>query len=554
MTTRPCPSTRAPLSFWSRWPLTTLCCASGVVSLAVLMTMSTAPGSGDIDRWDDEAAEIEAIEAEDGEHEVDPEERTDSIDELVALIPAGPEPVAMGVASKGKAKTGLYALKGPKDAIPSMARHPSDFAVGSDDTDVWGGLVGTEVGESHGVAGLGLIGTGRGGGGVGEGSIGLGSGSGSGYGRGAGGRSGGAYARAHYDRNIQARSLTAGAIDDNADPEGYLKAMKELDRDRARLGIADKLWHIDAPTTRHADAPTSLDVALVIDTTGSMGDELEYLKVEIRDIAEGISEQFPGVDQRWAMVVYRDRGDAYVTRSVDFEGLDAFVDDLGKQRAGGGGDMPEAMDQAMIASSNLSWRPSEDTARMVFLVADAPSHAGEGARRYADALLDHRAAKTAIYPIASSGVAGMAEAEMRLAAKITGGQYIFLTNHSGIGGHHEEAHVDSYKVESLHDAMARMIRDELGGDGRAELLRATFAEEPETAPQRERCGAEVDPITEAEALARPADDGESPGKSLWEQFMERLMAHLVFASTMAVLLLAAIGADSLLSRRRAARG
>ncbi|MDC0716049.1 vWA domain-containing protein [Nannocystis bainbridge] len=57
-----------------------------------------------------------------------------------------------------KNKSGLYAMKGPKDAIPQM--------------DAWGGLTGTEIGEAYGVGGLGLVGTGRGGGGTGEGTIG----------------------------------------------------------------------------------------------------------------------------------------------------------------------------------------------------------------------------------------------------------------------------------------------------------------------------------------------------------------------------------------------
>ena len=66
-----------------------------------------------------------------------------------------------------KSKTGLYAMKGPKNAQPQMARN---F-----DEDVWGGLTGTEVGEAYGAGGLGLVGTGRGGGGTGEGTIGLGN-------------------------------------------------------------------------------------------------------------------------------------------------------------------------------------------------------------------------------------------------------------------------------------------------------------------------------------------------------------------------------------------
>lgn len=62
--------------------------------------------------------------------------------------------------------------------------------------NMWGGLVGDEVGEAYGAGGLGLRGTGAGGGGTGEGTIGLGNygtigkggGTGSGYGRGSGTR------------------------------------------------------------------------------------------------------------------------------------------------------------------------------------------------------------------------------------------------------------------------------------------------------------------------------------------------------------------------------
>ena len=89
----------------------------------------------------------------------------------------------MGRAST-KPKTGLYAIRGPENAVPQLSRsidpqtqakqagilgviqqesghflaspHGSAFAVGNDDPDVWGGLSGTEVGEAFGVGGLGL--------------------------------------------------------------------------------------------------------------------------------------------------------------------------------------------------------------------------------------------------------------------------------------------------------------------------------------------------------------------------------------------------------------
>ncbi|NVB37009.1 VWA domain-containing protein [Pseudenhygromyxa sp. WMMC2535] len=208
--------------------------------------------------------------------------------------------------------------------------------------------------------------------------------------------------------------------------------------------------------------PSRLDIALVIDATGSMGDELEYLKVEIRDIAEAIAHHFPGVDQRYALVVYRDQGDQYVTRTFDFTGnLDAFQADLADQSANGGGDYPEAMDAAMDAAAQLSWRGA-GTARVTFLVADAPPHANK-VDDTLDAVDGLRAKGVAVYPVASSGVAGEAEFVMRSAALLTGAQYLFLTDDSGVGNPHAEPHIPCYTVEQLAPLMVRAVRSELSG-------------------------------------------------------------------------------------------
>ncbi|MCA9683303.1 MAG: AgmX/PglI C-terminal domain-containing protein [Myxococcales bacterium] len=61
------------------------------------------------------------------------------------------------------------------------------FAVGTDDQDVWGNLVGTEIGESYGTGGLGLVGTGHSGGGTAQGLLGLGTTGLIGHGTGTGG-------------------------------------------------------------------------------------------------------------------------------------------------------------------------------------------------------------------------------------------------------------------------------------------------------------------------------------------------------------------------------
>ncbi|MCA9684336.1 MAG: AgmX/PglI C-terminal domain-containing protein [Myxococcales bacterium] len=183
------------------------------------------------------------------EEEPPPEEQDNSDDEAGGTGQRHKgEEGKMGKPSS-KSKSGLYAMKGPQNAVPQMARnfdpdmaarnagilgvmqqqgghflaspYGGAFAVGNDDEDVWGGLTGTEVGEAYGVGGLGLVGTGRGGGGTGEGTIGLGNtgligkggggGTGSGYGRGSGAGFGGRGKRVPQVR--QAKADVQGALD-----------------------------------------------------------------------------------------------------------------------------------------------------------------------------------------------------------------------------------------------------------------------------------------------------------------------------------------------------
>jgi Mg-chelatase subunit ChlD len=495
-----------------RWPVTTIAGLGGVASLVALVVTSSPIASAPQER---------AV----GRAVVSP---TEEVDERRLESKAGAP----------RAKAGLYAMRGPGDPAAAV-----------DDGDAWGGLKGSEIGESYGVGGLGLVGTGRGGGGTGEGTIGLGF---------AGGSSG--MGKGRYDRSLQSGVLTVGTVDDNADPSGYKKALKKLAQEREALGMPEDIWQLTPRAKRHDARPGGLDVALVVDTTGSMGDELEYLKVELRGIALEISKDFPDVDQRWGLVVYRDVGDDYVTSRSDFRDIDAFVAALGTQQAGGGGDTPEAMEAALEESSRMAWRADDATARLVFLVADAPTHEGPSARRFAGAVTQHHDAGTAIYPVGASGVDPQAEAQLRVAAHATGGQYIFLTDHSGVGDSHAAPKVDQFKVESLNKAMTRMIRQELGsakGGPRSEPVPPPagadvvvpmpeppieFVQKPAPMPMPESEPAPV--VVVVAAAPEPAP------MSLWEDIQQRLAEHLLFASSVAVLVFAAMGVDAFIARRR----
>jgi post-segregation antitoxin (ccd killing protein) len=79
---------------------------------------------------------------------------------------------------------------------------------------------------------------------------------------------------------------------------------------------------------------------------------------------------------RIGLVAYRDRGDAYVTRTFDLtEDLDGMYTELMRFQAAGGGDGPEGVNQALHeAVTTMSWTDDPNAYKVVFLVGDAPAH------------------------------------------------------------------------------------------------------------------------------------------------------------------------------------
>jgi hypothetical protein len=211
-----------------------------------------------------------------------------------------------------------------------------------------------------------------------------------------------------------------------------------------------------------ATTAEALDLALVIDTTGSMGDELAYLQVEVSAIAAQVAQQYPNVAQRLALILYRDTGDVYVVRPFDFtDSLTTFQAEIAAQDADGGGDWPESPDKGLAALGQLSWR-ADAVARMAFWIGDAPHHAERASAMVSD-FLAAQSAGIRLYPISASGTDDLLEYTMRTGAEVTGGRYLFLTNDSGIGNDHKAPTIPCYQVTSLDKAMLRMIAMELTG-------------------------------------------------------------------------------------------
>src|SRR6187402_857826 len=125
-----------------------------------------------------------------------------------------------------------------------------------------------------------------------------------------------------------------------------------------------------------AQAKPTVEVAFVLDTTGSMSGLIEGAKRKIWSIATTIVDSNPDAEIRMGLVAYRDIGDDYVTRKVeltrDIQDLYARLLEL---KARGGGDWPESVNEALdVAVNKLQWTSGGDTRRIVFLVGDAPPH------------------------------------------------------------------------------------------------------------------------------------------------------------------------------------
>lgn len=214
----------------------------------------------------------------------------------------------------------------------------------------------------------------------------------------------------------------------------------------------------------HSDAvQKKIDIAFMVDATGSMGDELEYLKVELVDIINRVKAKKALATMNIGAVFYRDIGDEYVTRKSEFStDISKTVNFIKQQKAEGGGDFPEAVHTALKETlKNLQWSTNA-TSRVVFMVLDAPPHHNAQIVSEMNELIALASRKgVKLVPVVASGIDKETEFLMRYAAIATNGTYVFITNHSGIGNDHLEPTIGKYEVEFLNDLLVRLIDDYL---------------------------------------------------------------------------------------------
>lgn len=202
-----------------------------------------------------------------------------------------------------------------------------------------------------------------------------------------------------------------------------------------------------------------VDAVFVVDATSSMSDEINYLKEELTDVMRKVNADNQDLIFNLGSVFYKDHGDDYVTRTSELSSdISKTIDFIQSQTATGGGDEPEAMDEALeMAVKHMNWS-SDARTKLLFVVMDASAHTGaENLNRLKDVTYEAAKEGIRIIPLAASGINKNAEYLMRSLALCTNGTYVFLTDHSGIGNQHLEPTTDTYDVEKLNNLVIRLF-------------------------------------------------------------------------------------------------
>ena len=222
---------------------------------------------------------------------------------------------------------------------------------------------------------------------------------------------------------------------------------------------------VNLPVEGGLAGPVPLDVHFVLDATGSMGDEIARLRDNMVSVAEQIAALPSRPDVRFGITAYRDIDDLFVTRTFDLtDNLDDFLDALALVSAEGGGDYPEAMDEALAdALDKPAWR-REGAVELMILIADAPPQVGrQVASPYTASALTAAARGVKIFPVAASGTDDQAEYVMRELAFVSGGRFVFLSYgvDGAATGEGTDITPDDYDELALDQLVVKLVEDEL---------------------------------------------------------------------------------------------
>ncbi|TFG65365.1 MAG: VWA domain-containing protein [Spirochaetales bacterium] len=257
-----------------------------------------------------------------------------------------------------------------------------------------------------------------------------------------------------YDAGIREYSVTVSALNQKKTFSVQRNGKREIT--------------VSFSQNRAIPLPVPLDIVFVMDTTGSMGEEIERLKTTIELIHLNLSSLKTKPAVRFGMVLYKDVEDEYRTRIIPLNAdLEAFTAELNEVFASGGGDTPEDLQAALDDTVRaMQWNPQG--IKLAFIITDAPPHLDYNQDfDYVSASKMARDRGIKIFSVGTGGLEITAEYVLRQISQYTSGKYIFLTygetgeSEGGAPGsvsHHTGA---NYQTDKLETIIIRFAKEEL---------------------------------------------------------------------------------------------
>lgn len=181
-------------------------------------------------------------------------------------------------------------------------------------------------------------------------------------------------AEAEALRVAQASAALARARERLQEAEAEAAAAAE-DLERSRMEAATS--EDDRPAADRRESPLAindLDLVFVMDTTGSMRNELADVQANLLGVIRVLHRLAPSL--RVGFVAFKDEGAEYVTRSFPLspmtqDNVAKVVRFVGEMTAEGGGDDPEPVDEALAVATAMDWRA--EAQGQIVVIGDAPT-------------------------------------------------------------------------------------------------------------------------------------------------------------------------------------
>jgi len=125
---------------------------------------------------------------------------------------------------------------------------------------------------------------------------------------------------------------------------------------------------------RSVKSSEKVDLCFMVDATASMGDQIEAIKNQIKQIVTDVRRTNADLQLRVAIVGYRDALECSTNTNSSFDftnNIEAFVRNVNSIQAQGGGDTCEDVASGFADVLGFSWL---SPTRVLFFIADAPSH------------------------------------------------------------------------------------------------------------------------------------------------------------------------------------